>query len=80
MCPFRTAKRPECWFPSAPSRQKLEAILFFSRNFDQGPKFVDRPIIVMEQAATAKLPLDAINEMINNITQTTVFFSLQPDL
>jgi hypothetical protein len=33
-------------------------------------------IVVIEQGGTAEAILDAINEMINSITKTTVFFLL----
>lgn len=44
------------------------------------PKFADRLIIVMEQGATAKVPLNAVDRMIDIITKTAVFFTLQPEL
>jgi hypothetical protein len=37
-------------------------------------------LIVIEQRATAKVPLDAVNGTIDSITKTAVFFSLQPEL
>jgi hypothetical protein len=41
------------------------------------PKFADRPIIVMEQGATAKVLLDDVNETIDSMPRTAVIFSLQ---
>jgi hypothetical protein len=37
-------------------------------------------LIVIEQRAIAKVPLDAVNGTIDSITKTAVFFSLQPEL
>jgi hypothetical protein len=43
------------------------------------PKFAERPIVVMEQGGTAEAALDAIDGMINSMTKTAVFFSLQTE-
>lgn len=43
-------------------------------------KFTDRLIIVMKQRVTAKVPLDAVDEIIDIIIKTAVFFTLQPEL
>jgi hypothetical protein len=59
----------------------LGAIFFLDGTFvlNIAPKFADRPIVVMEQGATARVPLDAMNGTIDSMTKTVVFFSLQPE-
>jgi len=41
------------------------------------PKFVDRPIVVIERGETAKAALNAVNETIDSMTKTAVILSLQ---
>lgn len=43
------------------------------------PKFVERPIIAIEQGVTAEADLDAMNGMIDSMTKTVVFLSLQAE-
>lgn len=38
------------------------------------PKFVDRQIVVIEQGRIAKAALDAMDETIDSITKTAVFW------
>lgn len=43
------------------------------------PKFVDRPIVVLEQGRIAEAALDAIDGTIDSMTKTAVFFSLRTE-
>lgn len=43
------------------------------------PKFVERPIIAIEQGVAAEADLDAMNGMIDGMTKTVVFLSLQAE-
>jgi hypothetical protein len=61
--------------------QSLGTIFLFDRPFHTiAPKFEDMPIVVMEQEVTAEAPLRAMNQKIDGVTKTAVFFSLKPDI
>jgi len=59
----------------------LEPYFLFDRPFYTiAPKFEGMPIVVMEQEVTAEAPLRAMNQKIDGMTKTAVFFSLKPDI